>query len=521
MTNILPGIHRLAFSLAVETAQARLPERLVDHEQPDRADGFGFLAGGADLLDGVLQRGGVTLVVPFADDGQMLAQTFDRIAQRPFLMLVAGAIAAGVVGGRVRGAAIGEELDHRRTLVRPRPFLGPLGRRPDRQEVVAVHPQGRQTLADSLGGEGGLKPAGDALEGADGPLVVDDVQNDRSAIDRGEGQGVVEVALGRGAVADPADGDLVVALVGAGHGPSDGLRHLRAQIAADGEETVLLRRVHDRQLPALQRVGGVRRLFEHRALGVATQRRAGAQQALQAAGMTFNDMSRLIAGAGLAGVNMPQYFQLFSEWQHPFAEFHLTSDLHTACIGAHKGEDGAVIIIGTGSCGLADVKGQCLDIGGHGFPYGDNGSGAWFGMQLLHKVLLSLDQLAPQTKMTALLLQELAVTDSIGLVSHFMHATPTTYAKYAPLVFIAAEAGDAVALQLVEQGAAFIAAIAQRLLSVKPPRLAFIGGLAPKLLPYLPAAVQQQVTPALHTPELGAVWFAQQRSQAQSIAISL
>ena len=84
----------------------------------------------------------------------------------------------------------------------------------------------------------------------------------------------------------------------------------------------------------------------------------------------------------------------------------------------------------------------------------------------------------------------------------------------------AAEAGDAVALQLVEQGAAFIAAIAQRLLSVQPPRLSFIGGLAHKLLPYLPAAVQQQVTPALQTPELGAVWFARQRSQAQSLVIS-
>ncbi|MBZ9611482.1 N-acetylglucosamine kinase [Rheinheimera maricola] len=244
------------------------------------------------------------------------------------------------------------------------------------------------------------------------------------------------------------------------------------------------------------------------------------QQALTCAGLAFNDMSRLTAGAGLAGVNVPQYYQLFTDWQHPFKTLHLTSDLHIACVGAHQGQDGAVIIVGTGSCGLAAVNGQLLEVGGHGFPYGDNGSGAWFGMQLLHKVLLSMDQLAPATQMTALLLQELAVTDSIGLVSHFMHATPTTYAKFAPLVFIAAEAGDAVALQLVEQGAAFIAAIAQRLLSVQPPRLSFIGGLAHKLLPYLPAAVQQQVTPALQTPELGAVWFARQRSQAQSLVIS-
>ena len=245
------------------------------------------------------------------------------------------------------------------------------------------------------------------------------------------------------------------------------------------------------------------------------------QQALTCAGLAFNDMARLTVGAGLAGVNVPQYFQMFSDWRHPFKALHLTSDLHIACMGAHQGQDGAVIIVGTGSCGLAAVNGDIVEVGGHGFPYGDNGSGAWFGMQLLHHVLLSLDQLAAPTLMTDLLLQELGVSDSMGLVSHFMHATPTTYAKFAPLVFTAAEAGDAAALRLVEQGAAFIAAIAARLLATKPPRLSFIGGLAHKLLPYLPASVQQQVTPALQTPELGAVWFARQSSQAQSYATSL
>ena len=245
------------------------------------------------------------------------------------------------------------------------------------------------------------------------------------------------------------------------------------------------------------------------------------QQALTCAGLAFNDMARLTVGAGLAGVNVPQYFQMFSDWRHPFKALHLTSDLHIACMGAHQGQDGAVIIVGTGSCGLAAVNGEIVEVGGHGFPYGDNGSGAWFGMQLLHHVLLSLDQLAAPTLMTDLLLQELGVSDSMGLVSHFMHATPTTYAKFAPLVFTAAEAGDATALRLVEQGAAFIAAIAARLLATKPPRLSFIGGLAHKLMPYLPASVQQQVTPAWQTPELGAVWFARQSSQAQSYATSL
>lgn len=235
------------------------------------------------------------------------------------------------------------------------------------------------------------------------------------------------------------------------------------------------------------------------------------QQALITAGMTFNDMSRLIVGAGLAGVNMPQYFKLFSEWQHPFAAFHLTSDLHIACIGAHNGADGAVIIAGTGSCGLADVKGQLLDIGGHGFPYGDNGSGAWFGMQLVHQVLLSKDQLTPPTILSDLLAEAIGTSATLDIVSHFMHATPTVYARYAPLVFTAAEQGDAAALKVVQQGAAFINQIALKLFELQPPRFSMIGGLAYKLVPYLDAAVQQQITPALAAPEFGAIWYARQQ----------
>lgn len=240
------------------------------------------------------------------------------------------------------------------------------------------------------------------------------------------------------------------------------------------------------------------------------------QQALAVAGLTFNDMSRLIAGAGLAGVNMPQYYQLFSEWQHPFAEFHLTSDLHTACIGAHRGQDGAVIIIGTGSCGLADVNGKVLDIGGHGFPYGDNGSGAWFGNQLVHHVLLAKDQIGPTTLMTTLLEAELGVSATLDIVSQFMHATPTIYARYAPLVFAAAEQGDAVAQQVIEQGARHIDNIAKRLFSLNPTRLSLIGGLAYKVQPYLSAAVQSKITAAEASPEFGAVWFARNR-RAQSV----
>ena len=127
--------------------------------------------------------------------------------------------------------------------------------------------------------------------------------------------------------------------------------------------------------------------------------------------------------------------------------------------------------------------------------------------------------MGPQTLLSDLLCHELKISQTLALVDFFMHATPTTYAKYAPLVFTAAEQGDLLAQRIVQQAADHINAIAQRLLSIDPPRLSLIGGLAHKLQPYLAPEVQQKVTPALAAPEFGSVWFARHNQQkAQRIS---
>lgn len=234
------------------------------------------------------------------------------------------------------------------------------------------------------------------------------------------------------------------------------------------------------------------------------------KQALLCAGLPEKAMADLIVGAGLAGVNVPQYYALFREWQHPFAAFNLTSDLHIACLGAHHGSNGGVIIIGTGSCGLAQVNGQVVEVGGHGFPYGDNGSGAWYGLQMVHHVLLSLDSLAEPTLLNSLLCKASHCQNQLDLIQHFMHASPTIYARYAPLVFEAAEQGDITAQAIIQQGAQHINRIARRLLKLKPPSIALIGGLAHKVEPYLDSDIRAKLIDAQATPEWGAICYAQQ-----------
>jgi len=200
---------------------------------------------------------------PFAARDQVLLEARDRIAEREVLPVVGGPVLGRVVRGRMRTGAVGHPLDQRRAEVVARAVGGPARGRMDSQKVVAVDAQRGDAGADAARGEGRALAAGDRLEGRDRPLVVDDVDDHRGAIDVGEGQRGVEVGLGRRAVADPAGRDLRVALDRRRHAPADRLRHLRREVAGNAEEAVLAVGVEHRQLAALHRVALVREELAH------------------------------------------------------------------------------------------------------------------------------------------------------------------------------------------------------------------------------------------------------------------
>ncbi len=112
--------------------------------------------------------------------------------------------------------------------------------------------------------------------------------------------------------------------------------------------------------------------------------------ALADAGLPSTEIANLIAGVGLAGVNLPSVFDAMNQWDHPFKKMYLTTDLHIACLGAHNRDEGAVLIAGTGSCGYSFVNGKATIVGGHGFPFGDKCSGAWIGLEAVKAVLLAV-----------------------------------------------------------------------------------------------------------------------------------
>jgi hypothetical protein len=58
--------------------------------------------------------------------------------------------------------AVGEMFDQCRTVIGPRPIRRPLGRRIDRERVIPIDAQARDTIADGTRREGGPLSPGEA-----------------------------------------------------------------------------------------------------------------------------------------------------------------------------------------------------------------------------------------------------------------------------------------------------------------------------------------------------------------------
>lgn len=239
-----------------------------------------------------------------------------------------------------------------------------------------------------------------------------------------------------------------------------------------------------------------------------------AQLALKDAQLHHIKLNNLNVGVGLAGVNLPIQLKQMQCWQHPFKTLDIAHDLFIACYGAHTGNNGAVIVTGTGSCGYSLIEGKEHLIGGHGFPQGDKASGAWFGLKATEYILLSEDGLVAPTILREHVINQLDCEDASQLVEKVVGENATFYAQIANTVFDAAEQGDKAAIAIIEDGADYINNVAKKLLTQKNIRLSMLGGLAPRLKPWLHESIRSQLSEPLNLPEMGAILYARQLSKS-------
>jgi glucosamine kinase len=239
-----------------------------------------------------------------------------------------------------------------------------------------------------------------------------------------------------------------------------------------------------------------------------------AQGCLDGAGIVQQNISRIVACLALAGASEPGQLAAAKQYGHPFRMAVITTDAHAACIGAHGGKDGGVIIAGTGAVGWAVIKEQTYRIGGWGLPISDEGSGAWIGIEALRRVLWAHDGRIAWTPLLRLLFTEYA-NDPHAIVGWTATASPRDFGAFAPCIVDHALGHDAAAVELMQMTAAHIDRLAARLIALGVPRLALVGGFAPALQPWLAAETKSRLMEPAGDAVDGALTLA--RSTAESL----
>lgn len=216
---------------------------------------------------------------------------------------------------------------------------------------------------------------------------------------------------------------------------------------------------------------------------------------------------------GLAGSDeIPAIREAFLSHAPPYASLTLINDAHAACIGAHTGQDGSVIIIGTGSIGFQIEHQHHSRVGGHGFPYSDEGSGAWMGLELVRSSFQAWDGLTPWTPLLKKIRAHWGET-LLAFSSFANQAKPSDFASLAPFLFEAASQNDAWAMGLIQKAAQALHQIWQglHLKSTAPLPMCLLGGLAPLIQPYLSADFQASLHPCQYDARVGAILFLKQQ----------
>lgn len=137
----------------------------------------------------------------------------------------------------------------------------------------------------------------------------------------------------------------------------------------------------------------------------------------------------------------------------------VTSDVIAAHAGAFAGEDGVLLIVGTGAVAFALVDGRLVRADGWGPWLGDEGSGQWIGRRGLQAALRAHDGRGAQTALTA---SALALVPSLDALPRWLADGPAPAARlaqFAPVVLDAA-GSDAVAESILVDAAEALAATA-------------------------------------------------------------
>ncbi|WP_318407628.1 N-acetylglucosamine kinase [Photobacterium leiognathi] len=210
------------------------------------------------------------------------------------------------------------------------------------------------------------------------------------------------------------------------------------------------------------------------------------------AGLNSSHFRHMSVGLALAGAEQQDAWYAFMKQPHPYGAITLNTDAYGACLGAWGGKDGAILIAGTGSCGILLKDGQQHVVGGREFPISDQGGGAVMGLRLIQQVLLSVDGIVEQTPLARSVL-EYFNHDVDSIVSWSKTARPCDYGQFSPSIFAHAAQGDKLAVEMLLQTAADIEMWMNALIQRGADKICLMGSIAERIHAWLIPPLQQRI----------------------------
>lgn len=258
----------------------------------------------------------------------------------------------------------------------------------------------------------------------------------------------------------------------------------------------------------------------------------GTKEVFSRAGIDIAEAANTYACFGMAGGRLPSARDAFEQRPWPFARVRVYDDIDIARAGAHGGEDGAVIIVGTGSAAMALVNGQRHQCGGWGFQIGDQMSGAILGRELVRRSVEAADGLLPASPLTEAVIDKLGGSiDTVmdwsfpqdprgpapagnGAPSTLLGRAPAEFGALIPLFFDYYEQGDPVAKELMELELSYIDTYVRWFKARNAKVMAIVGGFGERLFPILTQRYGDFVALPKFEPLNGAVILARQNFPA-------
>lgn len=275
-------------------------------------------------------------------------------------------------------------------------------------------------------------------------------------------------------------------------------------IGIDGGATRCRARLRDANGQALAEASGAAANIHVDFAGAIAALRAVVDALLAKAGVQDADRGLIAIGLGLAGFKEESDAARVAAAFPGFRLVRAANDATAACIGAHAGADGGLIIAGTGSAAIARVRGKETIIGGRGFALGDDGSGSHIGLDAMRAAMRAYDGLGPASALTDDIISHFD-QDPVAMMLWARDAKPGDFGAFAPRVFERAGARDPVALEIARRAASAIGVLTCGVVALGAERVALVGGVGEALRAHYEPDIAARLEAPLYDPTDGAV----------------